>query len=210
MRLALHGGLFSGKSTLAKELTAREFTLVNYTDYLKELYARSLRAVGIDITKEQVIQNKEQERPHIISFGTRIGFDQGNYVEEALDEEATDPGQLCSSDGDGLYPDIVFDNVRFPAQVEKLLNYGFRLVRVNTPVAIRQERALAKGITQAQFLQRMSDPSEDPLPYFPGEVSLSVDGDIDKILQDLTTKLGMAQLTETLLKRAQDAQRAVS
>jgi hypothetical protein len=211
MRLALHGGLFSGKSSLATELVARGFALVNYTDYLKELYARSLRAVGIDITKAEVIRNKEQERPHIISFGTRIGFDKGNFVEEALEDGCEWAYDDSLEDGDdGLPTDIVFDNVRFDTQMEKLLKYGFRLVRVNTPLGVRSARAAIKGLTMEQFMQRTSDPSEAPLSYFPGEISLSVDGEVDKIMQDLTAKLGMAQLTETLLKRAQDAHRAAS
>jgi len=209
MRLALHGGLFSGKSTLAKELEARGFTYVNYTRYLKVLYARSLCAVGIQMSADDVERDKERERPHIISFGSRIGFDKGNFVEECLDEEASSVSHPAGMGGnDGLYPDIVFDNVRFDTQMEKLLPLGFRLVRLDTPFATRAARAALKGVDQASFAERCNDPSEAPLSYFPGEVSISVEGDIDTILNTLTWRLGMAQLTELLLHRQQSAAHA--
>jgi len=206
MRLALHGGLFSGKSTLATALEARGFVYVNYTRYLKVLYARSLRAVGIQMSADDVERDKERERPHIISFGSRIGFDKGNFVEECLDEEAS----IRHDEYTALADDIVFDNVRFDAQMEKLLTHGFRLVRITTPLSIRKERALAKGLTLSQFADRVEDPSEAPLSYFPGEASIAVEGDMDKVLNTLAARLGTAQLTELLLRRQQDAHHAAN
>jgi hypothetical protein len=91
---------------------------------------------------------------------------------------------------------VVLDNVRFPAQMEILAKYGFRLVRIVTPMEVRTDRALAKGLNEFEFERRIYDSSEEPLPAFPGEIELVVDGPMGDVLRDLFAKIAEAELND--------------
>lgn len=184
LRLALHGGLYSGKSTLASALRERGFAYVNYTDMLKELVVVALNAIGVEVTIEQLRAEKAKFRNYIIETGIICGFDDGYLIPEILAKLATMPDQA-----------VVWDNVRFPAQMDLLLPHGYRLVRLTTPLAIRQARAKAKGVSAAEFRAALKKPTEKPLPVYPGEVSISVDGDMDAVIQELTVRLLQGQAT---------------
>ncbi|HEY7416826.1 MAG TPA: hypothetical protein VH593_16690, partial [Ktedonobacteraceae bacterium] len=143
--LALHGGLFSGKTTLAKRLTYEGFALFSYTDLLKEYTAKALTACGIPTTLDDILADKERFRTLIIALGTMLDFDHGFGIREHI------PPLL------DRYENIVFDNVRFSSQMDILAELGFRLVRITTPEAIRRERAFNLGYNDHTFAQRLAD-----------------------------------------------------
>jgi hypothetical protein len=196
LRLALHGGLFSGKSTLAHALVERSgFHYVNYTDMIKTFAVAALATVGIETTVEEIHANKERYRPFIIELATLLDFDHGYGIEEIcrlLDEQGIDR--------------VVFDNVRFAAQYAKLRPHGFRLVRITTPWNTRAARAEAAGLDYNDFVTRTLQPTEEPLDYYPEEVEVSVDGPIEKVIDKLTAKLAQAQLHE---RRTAELRRAI-
>ena len=194
LRLALHGGLFSGKTTLAEALRDQgNFQLIDYTGLLKLLAVEALNAIGVTVTIEEMLANKEKYRPFIIELGRLCGFDEGFGLDEIVEK---------------LQDDIsyVLDNVRFDAQYEKLEKAGFILVRVQTPMHIRVARAIGKGITRQEFARRIEDATEAPLREFPNEVRISVDGPIEDILHDLTTKIAALQLAQKRQARADAGQ----
>lgn len=177
LRLALTGGLFSGKTTLADALVERSgFQKIDYTGLLKTFVVEALKAIGVEVTIEDILANKEKYRPLIIELGHVIGFDDGYGIDEIL----------AALEDDKSY---VFDNCRFDAQYEKLVEAGFILVRITTPMRVRLARAMGQGITRAEFARRIEDASESPLREFPYEVHISVDGDIEQVIEDLTGKL---------------------
>jgi hypothetical protein len=158
-------------------LEARGFGYINYTQLLKRLSVNALRAIGIDAKLEDLEgKDKEKYRKFIIETGTVRGFDQGWGIDEIVLPQLETTGVR----------DVVFDNVRFPAQFEKLQGAGFRLVRITTPGDVRVERAKAKGLTAEQFFAKLLDPTEQELPRYPGEIELVVDGDMDQVLTDLS------------------------
>lgn len=190
LRLALHGGLFSGKTTLADALVTHSgFQKIDYTGLLKTFVVEALKAVGVEVTIEDILANKEYYRPLIIDFGHVIGFDDGYGIKEILE-------RLPEEDS------VVFDNVRFDAQFEKLEAAGFILVRITTPMHMRVARAIGKGISRSEFARCIEDSSEAPLREYPNEVRIHVDGPIETVIDDLTAKILNLQLAQ---KQAQDA-----
>lgn len=187
-RIALHGGLFSGKSTLAAALEAQGFGYINYTQLLKMLTVGALNAIGIDATLEDLEgRDKERYRPYVISTGSVRGFDQGWGIDEVVVPLLAKTGEPQG---------VVFDNVRFDAQMDKLVPLGFRLVRLTTPWAVRMDRAERKGMTVTEFRTATQDGTERPLSYYPGEIEVSVDGPMDAVLQELSDKIAEAVLAE--------------
>lgn len=179
-RLALHGYQFGGKSELAKALEELGFGYVNYTQLLKKYALLALAALGIDATLDDLEgPEKEKYRNFVIETGTVIGFDQGFGIDESV---------IPAIQASGIEA-VVFDNVRFPAQMDKLLPHGFRLVRIVTPLETRLERAVAKGYTRAGYLKALEKITETPLPEYPGEIQIVVDGPMEDVLKDLFTKI---------------------
>ena len=152
MRIALHGPMYSGKTSLAHELVrSHGFTLVNYTDYLKDLAVTSLNALGFGLTTETLKANKGHYRAYLQALGTLVDFDNGAYVERCLVEQATD-----YEGGYGLVENIVFDNVRTQAQFDLLKQHGFQLVRVTVNPITQMNRATLAGVS-VQDLYRVSE-----------------------------------------------------
>lgn len=177
-KLALHGPFKAGKSYLAKALEDRGWQVLNYTDFIKGKLCEALAAVGMQVTVEQMHANKEFYRPLIIEFATVIGCDQGYGVEDLIAQ--------IKPDAEG----VVFDNVRFPAQWNLLETAGLTLLRLTTPDRVRLARARGVGMTKERFLaMAIEEPTEQPLPEQPGEIRLSVNGDIEKVLNELTAAL---------------------
>jgi hypothetical protein len=186
LRLALHGGLLSGKSTLATALEERGFAYINYTRLLKQYAVGALEACGITTSLMMIEADKEKYRRFLIELGDQLGFDHGFGIDETLAPIIKNEDRL------------VFDNVRFPAQMDKLVALGFRMVRIDTPMAVREERAAARGMSVDYFLQRTDSYSEVPLPEYPGEIRLSVDGPMDDVLVALAGVLTEAINAERL------------
>lgn len=172
MKFALHGPLFSGKTTLAEALVREGYTLIDYTGELKRRYVRALTCAGVPTTLDEVLAHKEEERAGIIWLGSRIGFDQGALVDELVGE-AGDPEHA------------VFDNVRFPVQYEKLQVFGYRLVRLVLPPAEQEARAYLKGISGVELRAKRSDLTELPLPAYLDEIVLDARRPTQELVDEL-------------------------
>lgn len=178
LKLALHGPRLGGKSYLARALKERGFQVLDYSRFLKELLVAFLDLLGFTVTVEEIEANKEAWRTLLIDFAHHIGFDDGMGVEALIDQ--IDPAATG----------VVFDNVRFPAQWKLLQDNGFTLLRITTPFNVRRARAYGKGITKDRFVALgIEEPSEQPLPEQPGEMHLSVNGDIQNVLDELAATL---------------------
>lgn len=200
MRVALHGPLYSGKTSLSRQLVnAHGFTLVNYTDYLKELAVRALGSLGIQVTVEEIKANKGFHRTFLQGLGTEVGFDEGGFVEQCLWEQA-------SIGNDYLMDDIVFDNVRTAAQYCILNEYGFTLVRLAIPYSLQVQRAAEQGVSATVMTAVSSHQIEQPIPHQPGEITMVNNGDyrIEDIathLVEILSERQAAALTEEIVGR---------
>jgi hypothetical protein len=183
MRIALHGPMYSGKTTLARKLeSAHGFTLVNYTDYLKSLAVKALNALGQLTSVEEIAANKTKYRPFLQDLGTLLDFDGGKYVGQCLFEQSP----IClTGDPLGLPEHIVFDNVRTLAQLDILKKYGFRLLRLGLSPDEQRRRAAELGVSQVE-LDRLSLHSiERAIPTQRDELWLYAGRDADELAQEL-------------------------
>ena len=166
-RFALHGRMLSGKSTVARLLTEQHgFIWANYTDFGKSIMARALATIlGRSVPLSEVIARKNEWREFIIA-GLRVyGFDQGNGVEALIEQLAVTPDTQ-----------LVFDNVRYLSQYQKLQPYGFRLVRLEISDNEQEARARRAGMPLDKLRALRSETSERPLPHQRGEIVIYVDG----------------------------------
>lgn len=174
--VAITGGLFTGKTTLAEYLRDEHgFKYISYTDMLKTFAQEALHAVGLDVSIAEMKANKEKYRAFIIALGHLIDFDNGYGLEELADTiRAHAP-----------HDNIVLDNVRFEAQMDILERHGFRMLRVVTPIQERRRRARAVGLGLAEFNKRVADPTEQPLVYRPGEIQVMGNGNLHAVYQQI-------------------------
>lgn len=180
MRFALHGPMFSGKTTLARLLMLDHgYTWLNYTDFGKELCAKALSALlDREVTRQEVIERKNEWRDFIIQALRIYGFDEGNGVDEML-SWTTDEH-------------IVFDNVRYQSQYDKLKAHGFILVRLVISDHEQMLRANQTEMPVTDFLRLREESSECPLDPQEDEVTLCVD---DKTPAELASQLlGLARI----------------
>jgi hypothetical protein len=146
MRIAICGKRKLGKSTLAKYMVEQYgWYHIDYVGILKEWMVDAINErrelIGLPyLSVEEVEKDKEKYRPLLQILGVEFGFDQGNGVGEALvrwrkgREERTQP--------------VIFDNVRFQAQFDRLKDYGFVLVKLVGPrenELLRREDFVALG-----------------------------------------------------------------
>lgn len=188
MRIALHGPMYSGKTTLSRQLVAAHgFVLVNYTDYLKELAARALCHLGQYTSVEQIKADKTRFRSFLQDLGTLLGFDDGAFVEQCLFEQAA---IVWTGPQEAALPErIVFDNVRTPAQFAILQRFGFHLVRLDIPRELQRHRALELGISGEELVRVTMHGIEQPLPSTAGELVLDA-------------CLGAEELADAVLRRS--------
>lgn len=177
LKLAIHGPLKSGKSSLAQALQDRGFQVLNYTDLLKQYLSEALAAIGIQVSVEEMHADKEKYRQLLIEFATVIGFDDGFGIDRMLSE--------IKPDAEG----VVLDNVRFQKQYDLLKPEGFVLVRLTTPERVRLARARGEGMLRSEFEQYATQKTEQPLPEQPGEIKLNVSGNMDKVVENLTAQI---------------------
>lgn len=188
--LALHGPLKSGKSTLAKALTEQYgFTYVNFTRDIKVRAARALSAAQERyISVEMIERNKEAFRPFLIELARAIGVDEGETVNEVLVEQL---GMVTDT-----WPQrVVFDNVRYVQQMDKLLPYGFRLVRLQLSDYAQEDRARHDGLSADALFELRLDTTEQPLPHYAGEITLNADLPAFAVLEELVERLGLPRPT---------------
>lgn len=178
MRLAISGGLFSGKTTLAEFLHDEHgFRYFSYTDMLKGYVSKMLAVVGFDVSVEAMKADKEKYRQLIIAVGHVIDFDHGFGLEELA--------QLVEKEAPNDH--VVVDNMRFDTQMDILDRHGFRMLRVVTPIQERKRRARAFGLTPEEFVKRMADPTEAPLAYRPGEISVMGNGNLHAVYEQIVS-----------------------
>lgn len=176
--LATHGGLFSGKTTIAEFLRDEHgFKYFSYTDMLKAFAIESLRAVGVEVSLAQMKADKEKYRQYLIELARLIGYDEGYGLEELCARIADTP-ELRESN-------IVIDTLRAEAQIDILSKHGFRLLRVVTPIQERRRRARALGLTDAEFTKKAKDPTENPLMYREGEIQVIGNGNLHAIYDQI-------------------------
>lgn len=187
LKLALHGPLKSGKSSLAQALQERGFQYLNYTDLLKQLLCEALASIGVNLTVEEIHANKEKYRQLIIEFASVAGFDDGFGIDRMLAE--------IKPDATG----VVFDNVRFLPQWKLLKAEGFILVRLTTSERIRLARARSEGMQRSIFEALATLDTEKPLPPQDGEITLNVAGNMETVIDELTAQVvSRAQTAWTL------------
>jgi hypothetical protein len=150
-KVALKGRAFSGKSTLAQELVRRGYFDIQFSDSLKRVAISMLEPYFPELTLEEVKATKKYYRHFLIELGHLIGFD----WDPAFVNIALQPWWQ-----EGAPSRAVFDNVRFDAQFEALLPYGFELVEVVAPEDVRWSRAKQAGMTKREFNKLLKDPTE--------------------------------------------------
>lgn len=124
MRIAVCGPSQSGKSTLAKYMVEQHgWYHINYTRRLKEWFAADVsRHLKTPLTVEEIEANKEKYRAALQEYGVHVGFDEGNGVDEVI----RDWKRLREWNTQS----VIFDNVRFQSQFDKLKKHGFVLVKL--------------------------------------------------------------------------------
>jgi hypothetical protein len=143
MRIALVGASLSGKSTLADYLRDEHgWTKLDYTGLLKEKAAAALTAAGLKTSVEDILSDKKRFRPFLNELGTALGFDTGFGVDVMLSRWAA----LGSPEP------VIWDNVRFEAQAERLRQLGFVTVGLGIDEGSLWKRAIAKKISRGEFL----------------------------------------------------------
>jgi len=166
-RFALHGPMFSGKSTLAKLLEMEHgFENLDYTDWGKSLVAQALQGMlarRVTHDEVRVRKNEPRMREFTIAALRFYGFDEGVGVKEMA--STLEPEQPA-----------VFDNVRYLPQYHALIPYGFTLVRLVINPYEQVLRADRAGMPYEKLVQLRRETSEQPLPEQAGEVRLVVDG----------------------------------
>lgn len=163
MRIALVGASLSGKSTLADYLRDEHgWTKLDYTGLLKEKAAGALTAAGLRTSVADILSDKKRFRPFLNELGTALGFDTGFGVDVMLSRWAAL----------GMPGPVIWDNVRFEAQAERLRQLGFVMVGLSTARRVCWERAEKLGISYEEFsAQEAWD--EENLP----EPEIILDGD---------------------------------
>ncbi|HZT74128.1 MAG TPA: deaminase [Terriglobales bacterium] len=120
MVLGLTGANGSGKTTLADHLKAKGFTYLSLSDELRA----ELERLGLPATRENLIAKGNELRRQ---FGTAV---------------------LAERTMARMHPDrnYVVDSIRHPAEIEALRRLPrFRLLHIEAPIAVRYERARARG-----------------------------------------------------------------
>lgn len=178
-RLAMHGPMFSGKSTVSGILDATcGFLYANYTDYGKVLCARALSAMlgrEVPVAEVRSRKNEPRMRDFLIAALRVYGFDEGAGVDTLLKQLDISPAM-----------DVVFDNVRYLPQYEKLRDHGFRLVRLFISDEEQERRAALAGMPVEKLRALRQESSETSLPYQDGEIRITVDGKLpDEVVSEI-------------------------
>src|SRR5258706_3413216 len=148
--IALNGPIYSGKSTLAEELTKRGYMPIIFTDLLKQLYAAALTLAGRPTTVEDIKARKDYFRRALQDFGAHIGFDDDpHFVSIALR-----PWYAAGR------PPMVLDNPRTDEQAEALHKHGISVVKLDLSQESQERRAQAKGVSKERLDEMMAHPCE--------------------------------------------------
>lgn len=180
----MHGRMLAGKSTCADILEGEYgYLWANYTDYGKAIAARGLSAIlgrDVPISEVRTRKNEPAMRDFLISTLRLYGFDQGAGIEALAAQFEKVPTMP-----------VVFDNVRYLVQYEKLRAMGFRLVRLVISNAEQERRAKLHGMPIEKLHQLRADASEAPIPQQPDEITIHVDGKLpEAVVEEILDAAG--------------------
>lgn len=172
MKIALYGKPCSGKTTFANYLRdTHGFYKMDFTDLIKETVVDMLNFANLDITVEDVHKEKERFRPLLQTVAATLGFDEGYGVDQVI-AKWVDAG--CPQN-------VVFDNVRYMKQYERLVPYGFVLVELAVSNGQWQQRATQKGTTVYNLSEQMKRDMEEIWP----DLILNGNGPVTHIAETL-------------------------
>lgn len=154
-RIALAGGPWAGKSTLARVLRKEYgFFAIDTSRQLKELASTALAAVGRTVSAYDMEEDKQRYRAFLEEFGTVLGIDDGwSFLRCFYDPVESQLGTQC----------VVVDSVRTNSQAATLAAYGFVTIELLLTADIRRERARSFGVSSEDFERTMSHAVEQPL-----------------------------------------------
>jgi hypothetical protein len=185
VRIALTGPMYSGKTTLAEHMRDNHgWFRIGYNDIIKERLAYELSVLeGRVITVDDIIADKKKYRTALQKLGDALGFNEGNGVLLAM--------RRWERDRKSYNQPVIFDNVRFPGQFERLKEYGFVLVKLEVDTYACRDRATQVGVSTLEFASAVSHFAEAGVGLSP---DLFINGDrptavIADILLRLTGKV---------------------
>lgn len=136
MRIALCGPAHVGKSTLCQYLWEEQgWNWIRYNDILKDWACKAINMYSSgyrnNINVADILEDKEKYRVLLQLLGDVWGFNEGNGVDEAIADWKH-----------RMRPDrhVIFDNVRFQAQYDRLKEHGFVLVQL-----VRSDKGLDRA-----------------------------------------------------------------
>lgn len=134
--IALVGRMGSGKTTLAELLTLRGYLRISHADGLKQIAAA---AYGVFDKTDKVIVTRPTKRGGDRELTGREVYQQLGQKVKEFDRDFWLNITIRRS---LLNPDqpIVNDDTRFIFEATALRSLGFRIVRINVPLAIRLQR----------------------------------------------------------------------
>jgi hypothetical protein len=183
---ALTGGIYSGKTTLARYLQEYHgYYLINFTDVLKRRAVCALTACGVPVTLEDILSKKSLYRGLLQELGGVIGFnDDPRFVDEACE------GWVRA----GCPDDVVFDNVRTPEQWDILRGIGFTLVEIEISLEEQVQRAECAGVSRPALVKVMEHQIEGVLSGL-GDITLR--GDARSMYRALVNERGRHETGDT-------------
>lgn len=181
MKIALYSPPCYGKTALAEYLRdAHGFWLMNFTDLIKETAVDMLNFANLDVAVEDVVREKERFRPFLAMVSKTLDFNGGYGIDQLIEmwQAAGSP------------QNVVFDNVRYLKQYEKLMPYGFVLVGLNISGDEWAARAEKKGTTPYELKDTMK---RDMEPIFP-DITINADGPVHRAAETLLRLAGIAPI----------------
>lgn len=180
-RVALSGGAWYGKSTLAQRLqNTYQYYHVDAALEIKMVAATMLRAGGVMVSVNDILNNKQRFRPFLQEVGKLMGIDEGTefvrrFVDPALPLSFGHP--------------IVVEPIRTQSQAHALRRAGFKIVSFKVSNTLRRERARSLGVSDADYQRTIEHPLEQQLPRHLVDYELPGGMNVDDQADVLTTWL---------------------
>jgi hypothetical protein len=165
LRIALTGDFYAGKTTLARTLETHGWTVLDHTGMLKELGHKALLAAGLDIPLSALTTDKDHYREFLEEMGICIGWDDGFGIRKCLLRwQEMEPSSPLP---------VVVDTVRTLNQWRVLEEEDFTLIRLVTPIEIREQRAAAHNVSKERMQNIQSHLNQSLLPSQENEIVLN-------------------------------------
>lgn len=121
MKIALCGNIGSGKSTVASELSQKDYYLLSYTELIKNEVARAMTATQVTASEKEALEKihtqKEFYRPLLVAWADTCGWSDGKQLTKILPTLSAE--------------NIVMDNIRFLAQAHIVKQNGFLIFKLS-------------------------------------------------------------------------------